>query len=189
MSLDSSVTAITADQNVAGESALGDLIADAQRESVDADFAVMNPGGIRTNLDAGPITWGELFGVQPFGNTVVRLTATGQDIYDLLEQQWTAQSSPRMLQISGFEYTWRSSAPVGNRIVVVSKDGIPIERTANYTIAVNSFLADGGDGFTVLARGHDPVVGPIDLDALTNHIQRRAQPISVVVSGRILRVE
>ncbi|HEY5959428.1 MAG TPA: bifunctional metallophosphatase/5'-nucleotidase, partial [Polyangiaceae bacterium] len=184
----SSASEITSSQNSAGESALGDLIADSQRVAVGADFAFMNPGGIRANLDSGAITWGELFAIQPFGNTVVRLTVTGQDIYDLLEQQWT-QASPRVLQISGLEYTWKASNAVGSRVVEVRSKGSPIDKAADYSIAVNNFLATGGDNFTVLTRGRNQVGGPVDLDALITYVQSLPQPISVTTQSRIVRVE
>ncbi len=74
-------------ENSAGESALGNLIADSQRAVVQADFAFMNPGGIRTDILAGEVTWGELFTVQPFGNSLVKMNLTGQQVYDLLNQQ------------------------------------------------------------------------------------------------------
>jgi len=74
-------------ENPAGESALGNLIADAQRAAVQADFAFMNPGGIRADLLAGEVTWGELFAVQPFGNSLVKMNLTGQQVYDLLNPQ------------------------------------------------------------------------------------------------------
>ena len=83
-----------ATENAAGESALGNLIADAQRAATGSQIAFMNPGGIRADLAAGPVTWGELFTVQPFGNSLVRMDLTGQDLHDLLEQQWAASRSP-----------------------------------------------------------------------------------------------
>lgn len=170
-------------QNPAGESALGNLIADAQRGAMGSDFAFMNPGGIRADLPAGPVTWGELFTVQPFGNSLVRMTLTGQQIYDLLNQQWLNQPFPRILQISGLTYTWDNNLPVGDRIVEVRKEGAPIDRAAPYTVTVNSFLAAGGDNFTVLTEGTDPVGGPIDLDALIGYIQGLPQPFSSQIEG------
>ncbi len=91
-------TAITRTQNRSGESALGDLIADAQRAAVGSDFALMNPGGIRTDIEAGKITWGNLYSVQPFGNKLISMRLTGQQVYDVLNQQWADRQRPRMLQ-------------------------------------------------------------------------------------------
>ena len=145
---------ITRAQNAAGESALGDLIAEAQRVSIGAEFAVMNPGGIRAEILAGEVTWGELFTVQPFGNTVVGLTLTGQQIYDLLNQQWgpPQPAGGRVLQVAGFGYTWNSAVPEGGQRVVEVHDanGNPINLGASYRLAANNFIAAGGDNFTVL---------------------------------------
>ena len=74
--------------NTAGESTLGNLVADAQRTTMQSQIALMNPGGIRNDLDAGDITWGEIYGIQPFGNQLIKVNLTGQDIRDILNQQW-----------------------------------------------------------------------------------------------------
>jgi 5'-nucleotidase len=182
--------AITRSQSGAGESALGNLIAEAQRVSVGADFAVMNPGGIRHDVPAGSVTWGALFAVQPFGNTVVKLTLTGQQIYDLLNQQWGAPqpAGGRMLQIAGFGYTWNSAVPEGGqRVVEVHDQNGPISLTASYLVAANNFIATGGDNFTVLRQGTNQVGGPVDLDALDTYVRSLAQPFSSALDGRILR--
>jgi len=176
------------DQNAAGESALGNLIADAQRASVGADFGFMNPGGIRADLDAGPVTWGDLFTIQPFGNSVVRMNLTGQQIYTLLNQQWLNQPFPRILQISGLTYTWDNNLPIGNRIVEVRKNGVPIGLTTVYSVAVNSFIAAGGDNFTILTQGTNLVGGLVDLDALIAHIETLPQPFMATIEGRITRL-
>mgnify|MGYP001609142844 FL=1 len=175
-------------QNAAGESALGNLIADAQRSAMATDFAFMNPGGIRADLAAGEVTWGELFTVQPFGNSLVRMDLSGQQVTYLLEQQWVNQPFPRILQISGLTYTWDNARPAGGRIVEVRKDGVPIAPEAIYKVTVNSFLAAGGDNFTVLVQGTNRVGGPIDLDGLIAYVQARPQPFSAAVEGRIVRL-
>lgn len=183
--------AITRTQNAAGESALGNLIADAQRASVAADFAFMNPGGIRADLPAGTITWGTLFTVQPFGNTVVKLSLTGQQIYDLLNQQWGAPmpAGGRLLQISGLQYTWDSSVAEGGQRVTEVRDsnGLPISVSEVYDIAANSFLAGGGDNFSTFTKSPTQQGGPIDLDALIDHIETLTQPFGGSVQGRITR--
>jgi 5'-nucleotidase len=174
-------------QDSAGESNLGDLIADAQRASMGADFAFMNPGGIRADLLAGQVTWGDLFSVQPFANYVVKLTLTGAQIDALLEQQFQVN---RVLAPSGLTYTWDNSKPVGSRVDIsqILKNGVPISAAGTYTVAVNSFLAGGGDGFTVLTGGTGKVVGPIDLDALVAYIQGLTQPFPAPVTNRITRL-
>ncbi len=183
---------ITGEQNSSGESALGDLIADAQRSAVGADFAFTNPGGIRNDIRAGAVTWGALFDVQPFNNYLVKMNLTGRQIYDLLNQQWQQGSDgshPRMLQISGLAYTWDSTRPAGSRIVKIFRNGIPISPAGEYKIVVNSFLAGGGDGFKLLGNRTGHAAGTVDLDALTDYIRNLPQPFSAHINGRITRVK
>src|SRR5690606_25347792 len=117
----------------AGESALGNLIADAQRWGLGTEMAFMNPGGIRADLDAGPVTWGELYAIQPFNNPMVKLELTGEQIRRLLNQQWQSESDgsirTRFLQISGLSYTWDDRRPVGDKVVEVRDEaGRPLDR-------------------------------------------------------------
>lgn len=179
-----SATDITREQTPAGESALGDLIADSHRASMGSDFALMNQGGIRNDLGAGDITWGDLFTIQPFGNELLRKTLTGAQLKALLEQQW--QGAKGMLQISGFHYTWDKNAPAGDKVVSLTlPDGTPIDMNKSYTVTANAFLAEGGDGYTVFKEGTDPVQGPIDLEATVNYVEKQPQPISQSIDGRI----
>jgi 5'-nucleotidase len=177
---------ITRTPNRAGESALGNLIADAQRKAMGTDLAFMNPGGMRTNIRRGEVTWGKLYAVQPFNNYLVRMELTGQQIYDLLEQQFPpTQSYARMLQVSGLTYTWDNRRSRGNRVVEVRQNGRPLDRAATYTVTTNSFLAEGGDRFSVFTQGANQVTGPVDLEALCSYIQSLPQPFSARIEGRI----
>ena len=172
--------------NAAGESLLGDVIADAQLHATEAAgfgeavVAFMNPGGIRADITYaqigtegdGNITYGEGFTVQPFGNSLVTLTLTGAQIETLLEQQFMgcANNQPydRVLQVSnGFSYTWNASGPACDKVdpASITIDGVPVNPTASYRVTVNSFLADGGDNFAVLAEGTDRLGGALDVDA------------------------
>jgi 5'-nucleotidase len=180
---------ITKTQDKAGESALGDLIADAQRMAMGADFAFTNKGGIRAELPAGEVTWGELYTVQPFNNYLVKMELTGQQIYDLLNQQFPAgPTQHRILQVSGLTYTWDNKLPPPGRIVEVRKDGKPIDKGATYTVVVNGFLAEGGDKFSVFKLGANRVMGPTDLKALVDYLQSLPQPFNAKIDGRIERV-
>jgi 5'-nucleotidase len=180
---------ITRAQNPAGESALGDLIADAQRKTLGTDFAFTNPGGIRADLEAGEVTWGKLFAVQPFNNTLVKMELTGQQIYDLLNQQFpVGRTYHRMLQVSGLTYTWDNNLAPPGRITEVRRDGKPLNRVAKYTVTVNSFLAEGGDRFSVFTLGTNQVPGPSDLKALVDYLQCLPQPFSARINGRIERL-
>jgi 5'-nucleotidase len=202
-----SITAtITRNANPAGESALGDVIADAQLAATSdpafggAVVAFMNPGGIRADLTYlqggsegdGNVTYGEAFTVQPFGNSLVTMTLTGTQIDALLEQQATAGSDGlgRTLQVSnGFTYTWNASAPNGSKVDInsIMINGVPIDPNASYRVTVNSFLADGGDGFTVLLQGEDRLGGEVDLDALVTYFENNS-PVAPGPQNRILLV-
>ena len=200
-----SITAdITRTANAAGESALGDVIADAQLEATndpgfgEAVVAFMNPGGIRADLTYassaagegdGNVTYGEMFTVQPFGNSMVTMTLTGAQIDALLEQQATAGSDGlgRTLQISHtLTYSWNASAPNGSKVDIASImiNGVPIDPNASYRVTVNSFLADGGDGFTVLTQGTNRLGGEVDTDALEKYFQAHS-PVEPGPQNRI----
>ena len=178
---------LTRTTSAAGESSLGDVIADAQLEATaphgfgDAVIAFMNPGGIRADIvfpKSGPepvdgqVSYGEAFTVQPFGNSLVTLTLTGAQIKAVLEQQWSPTTT-RILQVSrGFSYAWDSAQPIGSRVVASSLtlNGSPIDPSASYRVTVNSFLATGGDGFTVLTTGTNNLGGAVDIDAFAAYL-------------------
>jgi 5'-nucleotidase len=178
-------TDITRAANSAGESALGDVIADGQLDATndpgfgDAVVAFMNPGGIRADLTFvgsaagegdGNVTYGEMFTVQPFGNSMVTLTLTGTQIERLLEEQFAGctLATARILQVSaGFTYTWSTSGPVCDKVnaATIMLNGVPINPASSYRVTVNSFLADGGDSFPILVQGTDRLGGAVDTDA------------------------
>jgi 5'-nucleotidase len=170
----------------AGESPLGDLVADAQRGAFpDAEVALMNPGGIRTELPGGTINWGQVFAAQPFGNDLVAMTLTGAELRAVLEEQWSAASEPRILQVSGLAYSWSESARPGAKLRAVSVGGAPLDPARRYRVVVNGFLAGGGDGFGRFGAGADRIVGPSDLDALVKHLGTLPQPFEAPAGGRI----
>ena len=172
--------ALPRDSNPAGETALGQVVADAQlaaTRDVGAQIALMNPGGIRAALALpadGLLRYEDLFSVQPFYNNLVTMTLTGAQILQLLEQQWTGQVSARLLQVSqGFAYTWDAARPLGQRLVPgsVTLDRKPLDPAASYRVTVNSFLAGGGDSFPALKAGTDRRTGMMDVDALERYVQ------------------
>jgi 5'-nucleotidase len=190
---------ITRAATPAGESALGDVIADSQLEATQpagfggAQIAFMNPGGIRTDIVAGPVTFAEAFTVQPFGNSLVTMTLTGAQIERVLEQQvWpsdTPDGSGTVLQVSaGVHYTWDPARPAGDRIdpASITLGGLPVVPTQSYRVTVNNFLADGGDGFTVLREGTDRLGGAVDLDALEAYFRAHV-PVAPGPRDRIAR--
>jgi 5'-nucleotidase len=187
---------ITRTNNAAGESALGDVIADAQLTATapadlgDAVVAFMNPGGIRDDLlfaeisggeAPGEVTFAEAFSSQPFGNSLVTMTLTGAQIDALLEQQFDnpTVASNRILQVSdGFTYTWDASEPTGSKVdaSTIKIGGVVIDPGTGYRVTVNSFLADGGDNFSILTAGTDRLGGEIDLDALVTYFEDNTPP-------------
>jgi 5'-nucleotidase len=178
----SEITRDGAGLTAAGESELGDLIADAQAHETGAQIALMNPGGIRANLKAGQLTFGDLFAVQPFDNGLVKMTLTGAQIKQILEQQFVdTPSGPndKVLQVSGIKETYDRSRAAGDRITALTlADGTAIDPAASYTVAANSFLATGGDGFTVFKQGTGVTSFGTDVDALDHYVGSLAQPFS-----------
>ncbi|MDO7908200.1 bifunctional 2',3'-cyclic-nucleotide 2'-phosphodiesterase/3'-nucleotidase [Paenibacillus sp. JX-17] len=182
--------AITRTTTPAGESALGNLIADGMRETMKSDFAFMNSGGIRNDLPQGTVTYGNMFSINPFGNVLIKLTLTGAQMKELLEQQWTATGT-KIGQVSGFTYSYDDSKPVGSRIVEIKKaDGTKLDDKASYTIVVNDFMSTGGDGYTALTKGTNREAGPVDLDAFISYVKTKfaSSSITAKTEDRITKV-
>ncbi|WP_309570178.1 bifunctional metallophosphatase/5'-nucleotidase [Deinococcus sp.] len=184
------------------ETALGDVIADAQVFATQAQgtqISLMNPGGIRADLpDAtqlkpnNAVNFGDVFSVQPFSNTMVIMTLTGQQIKDVLEQQWSGPNATavKLLQVSaGFSYTYTLANADGQRINIadIKFGGAPIDPAGKYRVALNSFLAAGGDNFTVLKGGTDVVQLPnlLDVDALNTYLKAKGATLTDTVQNRI----
>lgn len=173
---------ITRGDTRAEEFALGSLIADAQLSRTSdpdlggAEIAFMNPGGVRADLlydqgEPGVVSYAELYSVQPFNNYLVTMDLTGEQILTLLQQQLPSENrdSTLFLQVSeGFTYTWDTSLSGTDQIVADSLElnGEPIAMDRTYRVTVNSFLADGGDSFYVLAEGENRLFGEVDLVGL-----------------------
>ncbi|WP_334393166.1 bifunctional metallophosphatase/5'-nucleotidase [Bradyrhizobium sp. AZCC 2262] len=185
--------------NNAGESPLGDIIADAQLAATStkakgaAVIAFTNPGGVRadvTRREDGAVTYADLFASQPFRNQLVTITLTGKQIKDMLEQQWLDPKRPRILQVSkGFGYTWDGSKPDGERVLAerMSLNGQPLDPAASYRVTVNNFLVVGGDGFSVLTQGTAALIGVYDSDALHAYFGANS-PVSPTAADRIIRI-
>ncbi|MFP5334124.1 MAG: bifunctional metallophosphatase/5'-nucleotidase [Actinomycetes bacterium] len=186
------------------DSELGNLIADSQRTDpstvpdsgeragVVPQVAFMNPGGIRADLvenEAGDVTFGAAFTVQPFNNYVVSMDLTGEQLLAVLNEQWngrnenTDPSRYNVLQVSGLEYTWdlsEAAAVDANALVgdvMVDHDADPatamvaVDPAGTYRVVVNSFLAGGGDGFGTLAQGTNVHFGGLDIDSLARYLE------------------
>jgi 5'-nucleotidase len=194
----------------AGEIPVGDVIADAQlAATAPSDFggaviAFMNPGGVRAGLhyalqpgetgrQTGEITYANAFAVQPFANVMQVKTMTGEQIYRVLEQQWTglnAGSNTKILQVSdGFTYAYDLSASTTNKVVPgsVKLNGTAIDPLASYRVAMNNFIGDGGDNFTVFREGTDVLGGEVDLDVLVQYLMAH-DPVPLPPLNRIVRL-
>lgn len=182
--------------NAAGESPLGDVIADAQLFATSdpknggAVIAFMNPGGIRADLvpdSNNALSYSAAYTTQPFNNGVVTMTLTGDQIHQLLEQQFIP-TKPRLLQVSsGFTYHYDVTKPAGQKVDATSMklNGVTIDPAGTYSIAVNSFLSTGGDGFTVLVAGTNRAGGTLlDIDALVSYLSAH-DPLTIPTPNRL----
>jgi 5'-nucleotidase len=198
------------------EQSMGNVISDAQLDATDdpgfgdAVMSFMNPGGVRADLlytgssageGDGVVTYGELFTVQPFGNSLVTMTLTGAQIDRMLEEQFCGLNSPNttptpgffkvLLPSAGLHYTWDQSeagavnCDTANAVNAagITLNGTPLSLAGTYRVTVNSFLADGGDGFAVLKQGTDRLGGAVDTDAFEDYLQA-AEPTGVSPAPR-----
>ncbi|MHB6908983.1 bifunctional metallophosphatase/5'-nucleotidase [Streptomyces sp. DB-54] len=202
---------ISADINGRGagtpEEPLGDLIADAQLAATrdagkgGAQLALMNPGGIRSDLaykasgkeGDGVVTYAEAFTVQPFTNMTNVVNLTGAQLLAALQQQVSGpnEASPKILQISeGLAYTLDMTKQGAARVVAdsVRVSGSPLDPAKTYRVAMNEFLAGGGDGFPALKQGTDKYVGPSDLDALTAYLTAHSTPTAPLAPPKADRI-
>ena len=183
----------------------GSMIADSQLAATQpatfgsAVIAFMNGGGVRSpgftfasspaGEGDGNVTYGEAFTVQPFGNSLVTMTLTTQNIKDFLEEQFagclgqSATSTRFALPSAGFKYTWDGAKACGARIsnvtltaganpaeTLVDAAGVVQSPTKPYRVTVNNFMADGGDGYSTLVKGTNRLGGAQDIDALTAYM-------------------
>jgi 5'-nucleotidase len=182
-----------------GESRMGNLVADAQREATRADAAFVLTGHIRAGLSAGNVTFGRAFMAQPFGTTLVTMTLTGAQILELLKRQWCEQETPRVMQTSGVTYAWSAgiaaavtgrpcataTSPVGGLQI----GGAPAPPGQRYRVTVNSAMAPGNHGLDVLAAGTQRTGGPADTAALEGHLapSLTSVPLTPPARDRITR--
>ena len=164
-----------------GESPVADLIADAQLAATKAtnrggaELSFINTGGARTELvprSDGTVTYGQIFALEPFGNTLVVRTFTGAQLKALLEQQFEDARGKGQLRDStlvpsaSFHFAYDLSRPQGDRIVMMNLNGKAIDPNGRYRVTVNNFLASGGDGYSALTAGSNTFDAGLDLDAL-----------------------
>lgn len=167
-----------------GDTALGNLIADGMKAKMKSDFALMNGGGIRDGIKKGPITWGDLYNVQPFGNVLTKLEIKGKDLREIINAQISPVYGPDY-SISGFSYTWNPET--GQAVDVKMADGTDIQPEKGYTVTVNQFMATAaGAKYGPIGKlGKNPVTGPEDLEATVDYVKSFSAPISYQTDGRI----
>jgi 5'-nucleotidase len=194
--------------NAAGEQPMGDVIADAMYEAAHpSDFggavaAFMNVGGVRSSLlfnqisggeQPGEVTYAEAFAVQPFGNTLVVKTCTGQQLYDVLEQQFEnpAAGQQRVMAVSQVTYSYTRTVPAGQKRVLdgsLKIGGATVDRAASYRVVMNNFMADGGDGYSVFKSCTAPLGGDVDIDAFGRYLAAHS-PVAPPPLNRITRLD
>ncbi|ARU60194.1 hypothetical protein CBW65_03325 [Tumebacillus avium] len=167
-----------------GDNALGNLIADSMSFAMDSDFALMNGGGIRDNLQAGPITWGELYNILPFNNVLMKLEVTGADMFKILDAQLSKQYGPDF-SVGGFSYTYDSETV--KTVDIFLPDGSKIDPAKTYTLAVNNFMATSTSAkYKPMGQlGKNPVTGPEDLEALVAFVKNSTAPFAYEADARI----
>ena len=166
---------------------LGNLIADAYRAAAGTDVALVNNGGIRADLAAGPVTWGQLFAVEPFQNFVARLRVSGAVLRQTLEHAIGAEDA--RAHLSGVVARVNPAAPPGQRVVSLTMaDGRPLLDTAQYTLAVPDFVAVGGSGYAMLRAVVSENTGIVDLEAFTAYLGRLPQPVQPPQDVRVQEV-
>jgi 2',3'-cyclic-nucleotide 2'-phosphodiesterase (5'-nucleotidase family)/predicted extracellular nuclease len=181
------------------ETNLGNLIADAMlekgKESVNATIALQNGGGIRASIDAGDISLNEVLTVMPFGNTLVTLDLTGEEVVQALEHSVASieTGAGQFMQVAGVRFKFDPTYPAGNRVysVEIKTDSgyQQIDRAKTYTVATNAFVADGGDGYSMFKKAKDEgrinELFVVDYEVLNSYLNAHS-PVSPNVEGRIL---
>lgn len=179
------------------ETNLGNMIADstlAKTKATGAQIAIVNGGGIRTSIQAGEVTLGEVLEVHPFGNTLVVMTVTGAQVKEALENgvSQVETVAGRFPQVGGMRYSWDPAQAPGSRVTGVQvSDGqggyAALDPNASYRLVVNNFIATGGDGYAVLNSGTDVLnTGFLDSDVLAEYIAANS-PVNAQVEGRIVQ--
>lgn len=163
---------------------LGNLIADGMKVNMNADFALMNGGGVRAQLGAGEVTFGDLFSIQPFGNVLNKVTVTGADLETILNNQLSPAGYD--FHVAGFNYMYTVDAETNTAKVVdiTLPDGSKIDKTKEYTVVVNNYMF-GNAKYGIAAVSRDVEVGPEDIQATVDYVKTLPSPFEYKQEGRI----
>jgi len=177
---------VAALDNPREECGLGNLITDAfveygRQQGWKTDVAFYNMGGVRAPLPAGDISYGRLYQVLPFTNTIVSLDLTGAVLREVLE---AASGSAGRLHIGGGTWSYRFSNPAGQRVLTAAVGGQPIDPARIYHVATIDYLLLGGDGHNEFAKGTNVIYGDIEVDVVAAYMGAHV-PVDPKVEGRI----
>ncbi|MBI5631435.1 MAG: bifunctional metallophosphatase/5'-nucleotidase [Elusimicrobia bacterium] len=170
-------------RNREGESSLGDWMTDCERSWARADIAFQNGGGIRADLEAGPVTVRDIFNVMPFDNYVVRLSMKGALVREILD--YGVGRSKGMLQVSGVEFSYDRDGAQGRRAAAVLVGGRPLDDEASYEVATIDFMVKGGDGYTPFALAQKQENTKTLLRDVLRECARKQGLIAVPSGGRL----
>jgi 5'-nucleotidase / UDP-sugar diphosphatase len=181
------------------ECSMGNLIADAILDRVadqGATIAFQNGGGIRSSIDAGEITMGEVITVLPFSNTLATVQVSGADVIEALENGVSdvENGAGRFAQVAGLKYSFSLAQPAGSRVSEVQvKEGdawVPIDEDAIYTVVTNNYVRGGGDGYGTFAEGDNPYdFGPPLEQVLAEYIAELGGEYTPYTDGRITEIK
>jgi 2',3'-cyclic-nucleotide 2'-phosphodiesterase (5'-nucleotidase family) len=167
------------------ESTIGNLITDAMREFFDTDIAIHNSGGIRANMPKGEITYRHCYNIDALSNTAVVMEMTGEQIIEALEIGVNGHHA--IFQVAGLKYVYDSGKPIGSRMLeVTTMDGTPIDRSAEYTLVTNSFLAAGGGEYVIFKQGRNVQDSFHYLRNIIAEYVKKHTPIDTQIEGRII---
>ena len=175
----------------AGESNLGNLLADAMRANAGADLAILNAGSIRSNrvFPAGKITRRDLLSIHPFGGIIAKVEVNGATVLAALNHGVgrLGESVGRFPQVAGVAFNVDPAAPAGDRVRNARVNGQPLDPQRNYTVAIGDYMLKGGDGYTMFAGSKvlvDPAHGNLLIASLEDLLRQKGE-VAPTVEDRV----
>lgn len=166
------------------ETNLANLVTDCMRAKTGADIAFQNAGGIRAEIAPGIVTYRDILNVQPFGNTLVIMFLTGKQLMDVLNYAATIKPGHgAFLQVSGLKWTNNKGRP--EKVMI---GNVPLEVNKSYKVVTNSFMAAGGDGYSMFKKTHQVDTGFVDADSLREYIAKAGE-VNPKIEGRLTWID